>query len=327
MFGTDRAAIQRTAARLHAVCRDIGFFYIVNHRVPGESIARAVRQCELFYALPLASKTAYDVARLGRHRGYVPATALTAGPDAKTPDLQEGYEVGLELPADDPDYLAGNMLYGPNLWPRELPDFGADIYRYFEAILQLGHVVFRAFAVALGLPDGFFEDKIDKPMAQLRLIYYPPQERVVDDIEIGVGTHTDYECFTILWQGAPGLQVRSPDGVWVEAPPVPESFVINIGDMMQRWTNDLFISTPHRVINTTGRARYSLPFFFGANYEAVVEPLPSCTGRDNPPRYPPTKCGYWTETMHTLAYVYRRADRGKVPNPELPNSGVPLHLP
>jgi isopenicillin N synthase-like dioxygenase len=154
-------------------------------------------------------------------------------------------------------------------------------------------------------------------MAQLRLIHYPPQDRVVDDREIGVGTHTDYECFTILWQGSSGLQVRNPKGEWIEAPPIPGTFVINIGDMMQRWTNDLFVSTPHRVINTTGKARYSLPFFFGANYDAIIEPLACCVGPDNPPRYPPTKCGYWTEAMHTLAYAYRSDERGRTPNPEL----------
>lgn len=317
MFGRDRAAMRRCANRMREVCQRIGFCYVVNHGVPRERIERALQQCEQFFALPLAVKMAYDIARQGSHRGYVPSGTLTAGPDAKQPDLQEGYEVRLELPADDPDYIAGSKIYGPNLWPENLPEFREQVYAYFESILDLGHVLFRIFALALELPEDFFEDKIDKPMAQLRLIYYPPQDRVVDPNTIGVGTHTDYECFTILWQGAPGLQVCNPRGEWIEAPPIADSFLINIGDMIQRWTNDQFVSTPHRVINTTGLARYSLPFFFGANYDTVVEPLPCCVGPDNPPRYPPTKCGLWTETMHTLAYVYRRADRGKLPNPEM----------
>lgn len=317
MFGTDRQAMLATASRVREVCENIGFFYIKNHGVADDLIARAVQQSERFFALPLAEKLDYDIGRQAMHRGYVPAAALTAGPDAKTFDLQEGYEIRVELPADDPDYRAGNKIYGPNLWPRRPPEFRQEIYAYFEAIRRLGHVIFRTFAVTLGLPDDFFEGMIDKPMAQLRLIYYPPQNRVVDDREIGVGQHTDYECFTILWQGSSGLQVRNPQGEWIEAPPIPGTFVINIGDMMQRWTNDLFVSTPHRVINTTGQARYSLPFFFGANYDAIVEPLACCVGPDNPPRYPPTKCGYWTETMHTLAYVYRAHERGRIPSPEL----------
>ena len=317
MLGSDRAAMRLTAQRMREVCQSIGFCYIVNHGVARKRIERARRQCEQFFALPLVVKMAYDIALQGGHRGYVPLGALTAGPDAELPDLQEGYEVRLELPADDPDYLGGSKIYGPNLWPENLPGFREDVYAYFESILDLGHVLFRTFALALGLPDDFFEDKIDKPMAQLRLIYYPPQERVIGPNTIGVGTHTDYECFTVLWQGAPGLQVRNPQGKWIEAPPVADSFVINIGDMIQRWTNDQFISTPHRVINTTGLARYSLPFFFGANYDTMVEPLPCCIGPGNPPRYPPTKCGTWTETMHTLAYVYRWPDRGKLSDPEM----------
>ena len=110
--------------------------------------------------------------------------------------------------------------------------------------------------------------------------------------------------------------MQNPAGQWIEAPPLNGTFVINIGDMLQRWTNDLFVSTPHRVVSNTGRERYSLPFFFGADYDAVVTCLESCCGPDNPPRYPPTRCGYWTETMHTYSYAYRHEDRGKVPNPE-----------
>lgn len=317
MFGADRAAMRRTTDGLREVCQSIGFFYVVNHQVPRALTSRAVEQTTRFFDLPMETKMPYDLARLGRHRGYVPPGGVNAGPDATTADLQEGYEIGLEVPEDDPLCRAGNKLYAPNVWPKEIPGFGTDLYAYFQAITDLGHVLFRAFAMALDLPDDFFEDKIDKPMAQLRLIHYPPQDRPEDPSRIGIGAHTDYECFTILWQSAPGLQVRNTAGHWIEAPPIPDSFVINLGDMLQRWTNDLFVSTPHRVINTTGKDRYSLPFFFGANYDAVVEPLPNFVGPDNPPRYPPTKCGYWTEMMHTLAYDYRRHERGKLPNPEL----------
>jgi len=317
MFGTDRAAMLRTTAHLREVCRSIGFFYVKNHNVPRAQVDRAVEQAARFFALPLETKMPYDLARLGRHRGYVPPGGVNAGPDAATADLQEGYEIGLEVAADDPLCVAGNKLYAPNVWPAEIPGFGADLYRYFRSITELGHVLFRAFALALELPDDFFEDKIDKPMSQLRLIHYPPQDRLEDPDHIGIGAHTDYECFTMLWQSAPGLQVRNTSGDWIEAPPIPDTFVINLGDMLQRWTNDLFVSTPHRVINTTGKSRYSMPFFFGANYDAVVEPLPNYVGPSNPPRYPPTKCGYWTEHMHTLAYTYRRHERGKLPSPEL----------
>ena len=317
LFGDDHADRLRVADALDDACRNTGFFYVVNHRVPSATIDGARAAMQDFFTLPLEAKMALDIAKIQRHRGYVPLGGLYADP-AAAPDLQEGYEVSLELADDDPDYLAGNIMYGPNVWPAALPSFRPAIYGYFERVLDLGHSLFRAFAMALDLPDDFFEDKIDKPMAQLRLIYYPPRDGPVDPNQIGIGAHTDYECFTILWQDdAGGLQVGHRAGDWVEAPPIPGTFVVNIGDMMMRWTNGRFVSTPHRVINTADRARYSMPFFFGANYGTVVRTLPGCTGPDNPARYPPTNCGLWTESMITDAYEYRRAHRGTVPNPEL----------
>lgn len=315
-LGTDRAARMDTAKAIREACVGVGFFYIRDHGVAEAVTRRALAETERFFALPQAIKLEYDIARIGYHRGYVPVGGLSADPGKV--DLQEGFEVGLELPADDPDHTAGNPIYGPNVWPVELPAFRTHVYAYFEEMLTLGRRLFALFALALDLPEDYFEAEIDKPMAQLRLIYYPPSgDRAAKADVIGVGAHTDYECFTILWQNESGLQVQNPQGRWIEAPPIPGTFVINIGDMMQRWTNDLFVSTPHRVVSTSGRARYSLPFFFGANYETVVRCLETCCGPDNPPRHPPTKCGLWTETMHTYAYAYRHADRGRLADPEL----------
>ena len=316
MFGGHARARRETAAALRAACHDVGFFYIRNHRVPTALIDRAFGECARFFALPFEEKMALDIHTIGRHRGFVPPGGLAADPSAK-PDLQEGYELALELPDDDPDYLAGSVIYGPNVWPENLPGFRDGVYAYFEEILSLGRVLFGAFALALDLPPDYFDSVITKPMGQLRLIYYPPQEAPIHADEIGIGAHTDYECFTILKTGGPGLQVRNTDGEWIEAPPIPDTFVINIGDMMQRWTNDLFQSTPHRVINTSGRTRYSLPFFFGANADTIVAPLDCCTGPDNPPRYPPTQSGYWTDMMYAEAYTYRRPFLDQLPKPEL----------
>ena len=317
LFSDDRRDRLKVAEAVDDACRNVGFFYVTNHRVPKTAIDDAVRAMQDFFALPVEDKMALDIQKIQRHRGYVPIGALYAGPTTAV-DVQEGYEVSLELGDDDPDYLAGNIMYGPNVWPTTLPSFRPAVYGYFERALDLGHLLFRAFAMALDLPEDFFEDKIDKPMAQLRLLYYPPPQGPIDPSWIGIGAHTDYECFTILWQDdAGGLQVGNRAGNWVEATPIPGSFVVNIGDMMMRWTNGRFASTPHRVINTSDRARYSMPFFFGANYATVVRALPGCIGSGNPARFPPTNCGLWTESMITDAYEYRRAHRGKVPNPEI----------
>jgi len=317
LAGGDRAARLATARRVREVCETIGFMYITNHGVPRGAVEDALATTRGFFALPLDAKMRYDIARIGRHRGYVPIGGLTAGAEGEV-DEQEGFEVALELPESDADYRAGSYIYGPNVWPHEVAGFREAIYGYFDHMLALGHGLFRLFALALELPEDFFLPAVSKPMAQLRLVRYPTQPPASDERRHpGVGAHTDYECFTILWQSDRGLEVRTPDGRWIEAPPVADTFVINIGDMMQRWTNDLFVSTPHRVLNVTGRERYSLPFFFGANHDTVVRPLAACTGPGRPPRYPPTRCGYWTERMHTEAYAYRRRDRGRLPSPEL----------
>jgi len=224
----------------------------------------------------------------------------------------------MELPEDDPDYLAGNIMLGPNVWPDNLPGFREEVYDYYEAVHQLGVTMFRAFEMTLGLPQGWFDDKITRPMGQLRLIYYPPQEGPIDPDQIGIGAHTDYECFTLLLQDqVGGLQVGNREGEWIKATPIPGAIVINIGDMLMRWTNGEFVSTPHRVINDTGKERVSFPFFFGANYDCVVSPLPQFTAADNPAKFPPTRCGLWTENMITDVYEYRVTYRGKLDNPEM----------
>ncbi len=139
-----------------------------------------------------------------------------------------------------------------------------------------------------------FRDKTDRPIAQLRLLHYPPQPEPVDRSYLGIGAHCDYECFTILAQGeVGGLQVRNPVGEWIEAPPIPGTFVVNLGEMLACWTNDVFTATPHRVINSTGKERYSIPFFFGTNYDAVIESLETCCGPERPSRCPPVKAGHY----------------------------------
>ncbi len=312
MLTDDEAAKRETAREAREAASRVGFFYVRNHGVPADVIARARATADRFYGLPEEVKRKYDVMKTKRHKGYVPVGGLSADPTIV--DLQEGYEIGLELPEDDPDYLAGNALLGPNVWPDELPAFRRDIYRYFEESMALGKRLYRLFALALELPEDHFEPLITKPCAQLRILYYP--ETDPQDAKIGIGSHTDYESFTLLWQSESGLQVQNRAGEWIEAPPIEDTFIINIGDMMMRWTNDLFVSTPHRVVNSSGRKRYSMALFFAANHDTIVECLPTCTGEENPPKYPPTHFGYWIENMHSYSYAYRWDERGSLPDPE-----------
>lgn len=305
LFGADEAEIDRIADEIGDACRLSGFLYVTNHGIPEAVIAAAYREAGAFFALPLEEKLECDIQKQKRHRGYVPMGALNADPGNEgAVDLQEGYEVSLELPADDPDYLAGNIMAGPNVWPARPPGFRDAVYAYHAAALELGHMLFRGFARALDMPADWFEDKIDKPMAQLRLIHYPPGDDPANPERPGIGPHTDYECFTILSQNSPGLQVHNAAGEWVEAPPIAGALVINIGDMMTVWSNGDFVSTVHRVINTTGADRLSMAFFFGTNYDTVVAPLESCTGPGNPPRHKPVHAGDWQVRNIAAAYTY-----------------------
>ena len=187
------------------------------------------------------------------HRGYVPSGGITADHSLDgSSDISEAIEMAHDLPADDPDHVRGIRFYGPNNWPAEPADFRWALGTYFDCQLELGRQIFRAFEYALDVEEGYFTSKYTKPLARLRVCYYEPQPEPLDIAHIGLGAHTDYECFTTVWQDREGLQMLSPEGEWLIVPPVEGSLAVNLGDLMQQWTNDTFVSTMHRVINTSG---------------------------------------------------------------------------
>ncbi|KAI9029181.1 putative iron/ascorbate oxidoreductase [Hyaloraphidium curvatum] len=295
------------AREIDRACRRVGFLYVKNHGVPEAAINAAFAASKLFFALPEEEKLELDINKGTRHRGYVGYGGLNAdinNPDAA--DIHEALEVGLDLPPDDPDFLAGNPMYGPNMFPASVArsEMADPVNEYVDEMVRAGRRIFRGFALALGLPETWFEDKITKPMGQLRMLHYPPQSPKKRGTEIGIGAHTDYECFTILAQDADGLQVLNASSEWVAAPPVPGCLLINIGDCMMRWTNDVYRSTVHRVVNLSGGDRYSLVFFFGADYGAVVECLPTCLGPSGA-KYPPVRAGEWTVRNIRESYKYK----------------------
>lgn len=303
------AEVARIARTIDAACRNVGFFYLGNHGIPQPVIDRAFTEAHRFFTLPRDEKMKIHYKKSPTWvRGFTPVGELQADRNAKT-DLQEAFDFGVERPADDPDHRAGNRMHGPNQWPAALPSFRVGVYSYFEAAVGLGRSLFRAFALAFDLPSDFFDPKITKPLAQGRAIYYPPTspDALEDRDRWGVGAHCDYECFTILAQDdVGGLQVRNSAGQWVEATPVPRTLLINIGDMMARWTNGIYQSTPHRVLNRADRARYSLVLFYGANHDAIIECLPTCRDAEHPPKFDPTTQGAWTEQQIARIYPWER---------------------
>jgi len=288
----------------------VGFFYAKGHAVPQATIDATFAAARRFFDLPLERKTAVDIAQSPNMRGYTPMLGENTHED-NAGDLHEGFDLALELGADDPDVRAGVFGYGPNQWPQDLPGFQDALLAYQQALLDFGRHIFRAFALALELREDFFEDYLHKPMAHMRVLAYPSQEGMIDEAQIGIGPHSDYECFTMLCtDDVAALQVLNSAGEWIQAPPLPGCFIVNVGDLMARWTNDYFASTLHRAINTSGRQRYSIPFFFGPDSRSLIEVLPSCQNPAWPARYPAIEAGEYIRSRFDHTYVHRQQEAG-----------------
>jgi isopenicillin N synthase-like dioxygenase len=259
------------ARQIEAACRDSGFFYVTGHGVPQELIDRLDAASRDFFRLPLDAKMGIAMERGGRAwRGFFPVgDELTSG----RPDLKEGLYFGTELADDHPRVRAGVPLHGRNLFPRQVPELRAAVLDYIDALGGAAQAVLRGVAVSLGLDADYFATGYTaNPTILFRIFHYPPSPPDTDDW--GVGEHTDYGLLTLLAQDDNGgLQVRTPRG-WVDAPPVPGTFVCNIGDMLDRLTGGWYRSNPHRVRNVSGRDRLSFPFFFDPDFDAEVPPLP-----------------------------------------------------
>lgn len=254
-----------TAAAIGRACREFGFFYVRGHGVPTELSDRLDAAAREFFELPVEAKTEISMARGGRAwRGYFPVGGeLTSG----RPDLKEGLYFGTESATSD------RPLHGPNLFPARVPALGPAVLSYIDELTRVGQAVLRGIAASLGLPPGYFASSYTAdPTVLFRIFHYPPAPP--GDDGWGVGEHTDYGLLTLLGQdGNGGLQVRTARG-WLDAPPIPGTFVCNLGDMLDRLTGGYYLSTPHRVRNTSGAQRLSFPFFLDPDFTAEVPPLP-----------------------------------------------------
>lgn len=308
------AGLAEVAARIGAACRDTGFFYVSGHTVPDVLMRETFATAAAFFALDEAEKLKALYSASG-NRGYVPMKGEALDP-GKPADLKEAYNIGLELPADDPELAAGALFRAENLWP-EMPGFRDTMLAYFDACHRLGLALHRAFAVDLGLAPGFFDDKLDRPMAVLRLLHYPPAPERAEEGQMGAGEHTDYGCVTLLaTDGVGGLEVRTRGGEWVRAPHVPGAFVCNIGDCLMRWTNDVYVSTPHRVVSPSGRERFSIAFFLDPNPDAEIACLPNCATAENPARYAPIRGDAFL--LSRLSPTYEKSGLTRAGGAELP---------
>jgi len=294
----DRDAI---GAKLRAACLDKGFFYITNHGVSEQLVRDVFEEAAAFFALSVEQKN--EVVKSKANRGYEPLQGQTLEAGAP-PDLKEGYYIGPEHGPDDPRVIAGMFNHGANRWPAQRPRFRPVMEAYLNVMLDLSARVMGGIALSLDQPEDYFAGYCTDVMATVRLLHYPPQPAHGNPDQKGAGAHTDFGGLTLLRQGdVGGLQVWDQgSGGWIHADPVPGTFVVNLGDMIARWTNDKYRSTLHRVVNASGRERYSVPFFYTGNYAHKVECIPTCLPAGGQPKYPPITVEEHMRAMYKRTY-------------------------
>ena len=294
----------RVAAAIDAACREIGFFAIDGHGVPARVVDELRAVAHAFFAMPREDKLAARHPVAGTNRGYHPVggEALSSANDAPAPpDLKEFFHVGPVDVGSDAYYTSaeGRRHFAPNVWPAAPPDFERAATVYYRAMSELVRSLMRLAALALSVDETFFDDKVDRSVGTMRLNYYPAQARLPTPGQLRAGAHTDYGGFTILsGEDVPGgLQVRTRDGRWVDVATTPTRFVVNIGDLLMRWTNDRWLSNMHRVVNPPagdGRPRLSIAFFNHPNYDVTIE----CLASQGPARHPPMRSGDYRDLKY-----------------------------
>ncbi|KAG7444180.1 Clavaminate synthase-like protein [Guyanagaster necrorhizus] len=303
----DLGSKKALADKIRDACVNVGFFYVKNHGISETIIQEAVDRSRDFFSLPLEDKMMIENKKSPNFKGYSPLLSGNNDPD-NDGDLQEGFEFGLEhiepQPQGREDVSHDGVMAGANVWPSQLPEFRRAALQYYHAAVNLGKKLFPLFALSLDLPENFFEDKTRHSAALMKMLHYPPQTGPVDGRVLGIGAHTDWECFTILWQepGIQALQVLNSNQEWIDAPPIPGTMVINLGDQLARWTSDVFKSTVHRAINRSGVRRYSIPLFFGTDYDVKLEPIPSCVSTDRPMKYEVITAGEYVKAKLRATY-------------------------
>lgn len=299
----DARRMKPIADQIGKAAREFGFFRLAGHGIDLNLVNRTYHMAERFFALPDEVKRQYYIGLSTNHRGYVPFTEKGDYPDEVNRSY-EAFDLALDLPHDDPDYVAGNRLLGPNVWPDD-EDFKNTVADYYAQISELGHLVCSALELHLNLPIGSMTRHMSKPISQLRLLHYVRQSDTVDTKSVNMGAHTDYECLTLLHTRNAGLQVMTAEDRWIDVPVDHSVYVVNIGDMLEAWTNGVLRSTPHRVLNLLPE-RFSMPYFVAANYDTEIRPFPQLV-KDGAPKYEPFTAGAHLERMLIRDFPYLRA--------------------
>ena len=299
----DQSGQEAVAREIHKACRETGFFYVSHHGLAQSLIDAQFAWAARFFALPLDEKLAIHMKNSPSASGYEPIGGQTldsqdAAADLAPPDLKEGYYCGMEAGA--------NATLAANQWPNALPGFREQMLSYAGAVRQVADHLIRLLARSLDLPGDWFDPFFTKPTVTLRLIKYPPHPEDALANQLGAGAHTDWGGITLLAQdNAGGLEVRNAAGHWIQAPPIPGTLIVNLGDLVSRWTNGVYSSNMHRVRNKSSSfARYSMPFFFGPQPDSVIEPIPGCAGADRPRLFPTCTAAEHMDEMFRRSYGF-----------------------
>ena len=292
-------AAETTATEMRDALEHIGFFFIINHGIATALRERTVAATARFYALPLEARMALKINRAGL--GYIPSKGEFGKHSryytgTKKPDLSEAFLLQRDWGARRPRTR--------NQWPADEPEFQAAMRDFFDATEDLSLRMLPLYARALELAPDFFSDKFprERCLNVLRVSHMPPDP--LDDNQFNICPHTDGSFMTLLaTSDQPGLEILSQSGRWITAPLIPDAFVVNSGDLLARWSNGRVLSTPHRVVNTSGSHRYSIPFFFQPAADTVIDCLPTCCGPDNPPKKPPITCGAYAKKFIEASFA------------------------
>lgn len=302
----DADALPALGCTLRYAFEQVGFYYLRGHGVPQSLIDATFAQAERFHALALEDKLAL---RINEHNiGYMPMGGSIARSSTvhrnRKPSLNEAFFLRRERAPDDPDVIANKRFRGLNQWPANLPGFRDIVLAYMTAMEALGRRLVPIYAAALDLPADYFDAMFAQPNMIQRLSHYPPQPAYEED-EFSIAPHTDSGFMTLLAPSkVPGLSIRLPDGAWFDAPSIEGTFIVNGGDILRRWTNDRFLSTPHRVINSSGQHRYAIPFFFDTHPDTLIACVPTCASADNPAKYEPVTYDQYALWYATQNYVH-----------------------
>ena len=311
-FAGEPDSIHRLAGEMRRACENVGFFYALNHGVPEAMIDRAFAASRRFHALPIEEKLKL---RLNDNNiGYMPINASVQGAStvhkATRPNQNESFFISHDRGPDHPDVIAATSLRGRNQWPDGMSDMRRDMMAYFHALGAMCDRILPVFAVALDMPEDYFAPFFaGEAHANLRFLHYPPQDAGEDNL-FGQAPHTDNSFMTALARtDVPGLAVRLPSGEWFPPPVIPGTFLINLGNIMRRWSNDRFLSTPHGVLNDSGADRYSIAYFHSPSVDSVIECLPSCVSDDNPARYEPAVYRDLVLEFYRANYFHQKGHR------------------